>query len=107
MRYFLSARYYNGILREDDIYKWIISSEGKQATQYEKHPVDFAKEIRCMSKRYSELVNATELQRDGCLYPHVTNIGFINKYKSRQHLILLLSLGSNADVPAIEYLAKQ
>jgi hypothetical protein len=37
----------------------------------------------------------------------VTNIGFINKYKSRQHLILLLSLGSNADVPAIEYLAKQ
>ena len=100
-------RYYNGILREDDIYKWIISSEGKQATQYEKHPVDFAKEIRCMSKRYSELVNATELQRDGCLYPHVTNIGFINKYKSRQHLILLLSLGSNADVPAIEYLAKQ
>ena len=107
LRYFLSARYYNGILREDDIYKWIISSEGKQATQYEKHPVDFAKEIRCMSKRYSELVNATELQRDGCLYPHVTNIGFINKYKSRQHLILLLSLGSNADVPAIEYLAKQ
>ena len=89
------------------IQKWIISSEGKQATQYEKHPVDFAKEIRCMSKRYSELVNATELQRDGCLYPHVTNIGFINKYKSRQHLILLLSLGSNADVPAIEYLAKQ
>lgn len=79
LRYFLSARYYNGILREDDIYKWIISSEGKQATQYEKHPVDFAKEIRCMSKRYSELVNATELQRDGCLYPHVTNIGFINK----------------------------
>lgn len=90
LRYFLVARYYNGILREDDIYKWIISPKGKQVTGYETHPVEFAKEISCISKRYSDLVKATELQQDGGEYPHVTNIGFINKYKSRQHLILLL-----------------
>ena len=107
LRYFLVARYYNGILREDDIYKWIISPKGKQATGYETHPVEFAKEISCISKRYSDLVKATELQQDGGEYPHVTNIGFINKYKSRQHLILLLSLGKMADTQAIEYLAEQ
>lgn len=107
LRYFLISRYYNGILREDNIYKWIISSEGKLATKYEEHPLEFAKEIRSISKRYSDLVRATELQQDGGEYPHVTNIGFINKYKSRQHLILLLSLDRNANTQAVEYLAEQ
>lgn len=107
LRYFLIARYCNGNIREDDIYKWIISADGKRATQYEDHPVEFANEILCISKRYAELVKATELQQDGGDYPHVTNIGFINKYKSRQHLILLLSLGRNATREAIEYLARQ
>lgn len=107
LRYFLISRYTHGNIREDDIYKWIISPEGKAATGYETDPVGFAKEIRSISKRYAELVAATELQQDGGAYPHVTNIGFINKYKSRQHLILLLSLGTTADRETIEYLAEQ
>ena len=101
------SRYYNGVLREDDIYKWIISPDGKAATKYVEQPLLFAKELKKISKRYSDLVIATELVKDGGLYPNITNIGFVNKYKSRQHLILLLALDSNCSKEEIEYLAEQ
>ena len=107
LRYFLMARYYNGIMREDDIYKWIISPEGKRATKYETQPLKLAKELRTLSKRYSDLVIATEWIRDGSAYPNITNIGFVNKYKSRQHLIILLALHENCDRFVIEYLGEQ
>ena len=107
LRYFLMARYYNGIMREDDIYRWIISPDGKVATKYVEEPLSFAKELKKLSKRYSELVIATELVKDGGVYPNITNIGFVNKYKSRQHLILLLALDSNCSKYEIEYLAEQ
>lgn len=107
LRYFLMARYYNGILREDDIYKWIISSEGKNAIKYETHPLELAKELKYISKRYADLVEATECMKDGHIYSNTTNIGLVNKYKSRQHLIMLLALKVNCDLSVIEYLAKQ
>ncbi|MFT6638212.1 MAG: hypothetical protein ACJAYP_000781 [Flavobacterium sp.] len=107
LRYYLMARYHNGIMREDDIYKWIISPEGKAATNYESEPLAFAKELKKISKRYSDLVIATEWIKDGGQYPNITNIGFVNKYKSRQHLILLLALDSNCTKYEIEYLAEQ
>jgi hypothetical protein len=107
LRYFLMARYYNGIMREDDIYKWIISPEGKNATKYETHPLSLAKELRMLSKRYSELIIATELMQDGGEFPNTTNIGFANKYKSRQHLIMLLALHENSDKAVIEYVSEQ
>jgi len=107
LRYFLMARYHDGIIREDDIYKWIISPEGKNSTQYQAHPLEFAKELQKIAKRYAELVVATELVKDGGDFPKVTNIGFVNKYKSRQHLILLLALDINTDKTVLEYLAQQ
>lgn len=107
LRYFLMARYHDGIIREDDIYKWIISPEGKSVTQYHIHPLLFAKELQKIAKRYAELVIATELVKDGGDFPSVTNIGFVNKYKSRQHLILLLALDVNTDKTVLEYLAQQ
>ena len=107
LRYFLMARYHDGILREDEIYKWIISAEGKSITKYESQPLELAKELEKMSKRYSDLVNATMLQKDGGAYPAVTRIGFMNKYKSRQHLILLLALPVNCSKDNLEYLASQ
>src|SRR5690606_20293412 len=87
LRYFVMARYHDGIIREDEIYKWMITVEGKNATQYESKPLELAKELDKISKRYSDLVLATELMEDGGNYPNVTNLGYINKYKSRQHLI--------------------
>lgn len=107
LRYFLMARYHNGIVREDEIYKWIISPAGKTALNYEAKPYALAVELEKMAKRYADLVRATELQDDGGDYPDVTRIGFINKYRSRQHLILLLALDSNASLEAINYLAQQ
>lgn len=107
LRYFLMARYHDGILREDDIYKWVISPEGKGALKYEAKPYAFAVELEKMSKRYADLVLATELQNDGGDYPEVTRIGFINKYRSRQHLILLLALDNGASTSVVNYLARQ
>ena len=107
LRYFIIARYHNGIIREDELYRWFISKEGTSALNYERNPVGLAKELKVMSKRYSDLVVATELVKDGGQYPNVTNIGLVNKYRSRQHLILLLALSEQADKEAIEYLAKQ
>jgi hypothetical protein len=107
LRYFLMARYHKGVIREDDIYKWIISVDGKKTTQYEVKPLDFAKELKKISKRYADLVVATELLSDGGTNPAVTNIGFVNKYKSRQHLILILALDANCTNTEIEYLAQQ
>ena len=107
LRYFMMARYHNGILREDDIYNWIITKAGKAILKYETHPIELVKEIESMAQRYADLVNATKRLSDGSDYPHVTHIGFINKYKARQHLIMLLALSENADKSAIDYLAQQ
>jgi hypothetical protein len=107
LRYFLMARYHNGILREDEIYKWVISAEGKQATNYETQPLNLANELVKLSKRYADLVTATMQKGDGGEYPAVTRIGFINKYKSRQHLVLLLALKESADKSLIEALANE
>lgn len=59
------ARYHDGILREDDIYKWVITPPGKAALNYESKPYELAVELEKMAKRYADLVNATELQRTG------------------------------------------
>lgn len=107
LRYFLMARYHDGILREDDIYKWVISPTGKSALNYESKPYELAVELEKTAKRYADLVKATELQKDGGDYPEVTRIGFINKYRSRQHLILLLALDAHATTNALNYLARQ
>lgn len=107
LRYFLMARYYEGILREDELYKWVISPEGKRSLRYEEAPYDLAVELEKGAKRYANLVRATELLDDGGDYPDVTRIGFINKVKSRQHLILLLALDHACPVGAINYLARQ
>lgn len=107
LRYFLMARHYEGILREDELYKWIISPEGKKRLRYEEAPYDLAVELEKGARRYADLVCATELQDDGGAYPAVTRIGFMNKVKSRQHLILLLALDHTSTASAINYLADQ
>ena len=75
LRYFFIARYIVGteILREDSIYKWLISPEGKKATSYETKPIEFAKELATLSERYSNLVCATEEYSSN--YPNISHIG--------------------------------
>jgi len=107
LRYFLMARYHDGILREDEIYKWVISPAGKLALNFESDPFLLAVELEKLAKRYADLVIATELQSDGGEYPDVTRIGFINKYRSRQHLVLMLALDSSAPISALNFLARQ
>lgn len=107
LKYFLVGRYHRGILREDEIYKWIISAEGKSALSYQAEPLKLAKELERLAQRYSKLVNATENFSDHSPFPHVSNIGFVNKYGSRQHLVLLLALPQGCDDAIIDHLAEQ
>ncbi|KAA8994248.1 DUF262 domain-containing protein [Affinibrenneria salicis] len=110
LRYFLMARYHQGILREDNIYKWIISAEGETLLNYKLQPVVLVKELEQLSERYAKLVNATNdaaSWRDSLCYPHVTNIGYINKYRSRQHLVLLMALDTHCSDDVLDYLASQ
>jgi hypothetical protein len=107
LRYFLMARYHEGILREDELYKWVISAEGKRSLRYEEAPYELAVELEKGARRYADLVCATELLNDGGEYPDVTRIGFINKVKSRQHLILLLALDHTCPAGAVNHLARQ
>ena len=107
LRYFLMARYHNGILRDDEIYKWIISKEGKQSMQYEHEPMKLAKEMVKLSERYADLVNATTRKGDDGKYSAVSRLGFINKFNSRQHLIPLLALKEPCDTRLIDMLAKE
>ena len=107
LKYFLVARYHKGVLREDEIYKWIISTEGKLALNYESEPLRLAKEMEKLADRYAKLVNATEDFSDNSRLPHVSHIGFINKYGSRQHLVLLLALPVNSSDSLLDYLGRQ
>jgi hypothetical protein len=107
LRYFLTARYHHGVLREDDVYKWVISAEGRRALNYANEPVALAQALELAAKRYAELVVATGLAKDGGAYPAVTRIGYINKHPSRLHLVLLLALHEDAPPAAISYLAEQ
>lgn len=110
LRYFMIARYHNGIIREDDLYSWIISKEGKQKLQYEDQPLNLVNEMATAAKRYSYLVQATNSDNNEVginKYPNVVNIGYINKQRSRQHLILLMALNLNCDDNVVNYLAQQ
>ena len=106
-RYFMTARYHHGILREDELYKWIISAEGKTSLNYEAEPLKLVQELQQAAKRYSALVSATNSLGDGVSYPHITNIGYINKYRSRQHLVLLMALDLFCPNEVVDHLAAQ
>jgi len=107
LRYFLIARYHDGIIREDKLYTWIISREGREILRYEQNPMKFAEELLGSSKLYSELVTSTEKLGVEAKFKNVSAIGRINKYKSRQHLMLLLALNSDFRDEDIEYFAGQ
>lgn len=105
LRYFLIARYHNGILREDQIYSWITSSTGKTKIQYEKDQIKFAKEILSASEKYSAFIKATDTWDADLDYPHVTGIAYLSK-SARIPFILLLALKDSFEKKEINLLAK-
>ena len=81
--------------------------EGKEVTNYEDNPVAFAKELRA-SKRLMFVGpkhQCTGRRKNG--FPHLASIGFMNKYNSRSHLVLLMALHRDAEKDVINYLARQ
>lgn len=107
LRYAIISRYTNNGLKEDEIYKWIISDHGRNAIGLEQQPLEFARTLESLAKRYVLLTNATNKLAPGYNYQNVTGIGYINKKKSRQHLILLLALGESCPHYEIDYFGSQ
>lgn len=106
LRYFLMARYHNGVIREDEIYKWMISEEGKATVKYKSDPVGFAKELKSAAVKYARFIKATIAWDADTDYPSITGIGYLSKKTSRQHLVLLMALRDNIDNSIINLLAK-
>jgi hypothetical protein len=106
LRYFLMARYQDGIIREEEIYKWMISDEGKAKINYKAHPVEFAKELKAAAKKYCLFIKATTCWDADPVYPNITGIGFLGKKNSRQHLVLLLALKDTIENDVINLLAR-
>jgi uncharacterized protein with ParB-like and HNH nuclease domain len=106
LRYFLMARYHNGVIREDEIYKWMISDEGKSKVKYKSDPVAFARELRAAAGKFASFVKATNAWNADAVYPHITGIGYLSKKTSRQHLVLLLALKDNIDTAITNLLAR-
>lgn len=106
LRYFLIARYHDGVIREDEIYKWVISNKGKAKIKYEANPVQFAKEIVKASEKYAAYIKATGAWEADQNYPAVAGIGYLSKKNSRQHIILLLALNDTFSNQKINLLAK-
>lgn len=106
LRYFLMARYHEGIIREDEIYKWMISDDGKSKIKYKGNPVGFAKELKAAAAKYSLFIKATNAWDSDATYPYITGIGYLSKKTSRQHLVLLLALKDNIGINVTNLLAK-
>ncbi|MCZ8356247.1 MAG: DUF262 domain-containing HNH endonuclease family protein [Cyclobacteriaceae bacterium] len=92
LRYFITARYHDGVLREDQLYNWIISKEGKQRIGYQNDPLAFAKELKKGATLYSRYIKATNSWEEDSDFSSITGIGYLLKKNSRQHLIPLLAL---------------
>jgi hypothetical protein len=105
LRYFIIARYHDGVITEEDIYEWIVSAEGNTAIKYERNPVEFAKLLAKISKKYSDFVKAGGSWVEDTNYPSVTRLSYLSK-NARQPFILLLALNDSFDLAAINLLGK-
>lgn len=106
LRYFLMARYHDGVIREEEIYKWMISDKGKEKIRYQSDPVGFAEELKLAAVKYSTFVKATQARDADPKYPNITGIGYLSKKTSRQHLVLLMALRDHIGDSIINLLAK-
>lgn len=106
LRYFLMARYHNGIIREDEIYTWMTSLDGIAKIGYKANPIRFIKELRSAAEKYAKFIRATMSDKADVTYPNITGIGYLSKKTSRQHLVLLSALPDNAPDEVVNLLAK-
>ncbi|RYX87140.1 DUF262 domain-containing protein [bacterium] len=106
LRYFLMARYHNGIIREDEIYKWMISPTGKEKIKYQVDPISFVKELKVAAITYASFIKATNSWDADPNFPNITGIGYLSKKTSRQHLVLLMALPNNSAIELTNLLAK-
>ncbi|MCC8408605.1 DUF262 domain-containing HNH endonuclease family protein [Mucilaginibacter sp. UR6-1] len=106
LRYFLIARYHSRVIREDEIYKWMISPEGKEKIKYQANPIAFAKELKAAAATYAKFIKATNSWDADPEYPSITGIGYLSKKTSRQHLVLLMALPDNIQADVTRLLAK-
>ena len=109
LRYFIMANYKvnnskgDEILREDEIYKWIIKPENKYQCNYEKEPFDFVNFLIENAETYVAFFRGADKYGQNIFLDNIKKLG---GGSFRQHLILLLA-GRNLSKELFDHLAKQ
>lgn len=87
LRYFIFSRYDVDLLREDQIYSWLVKNEN--LCGYASSPLRFADELRVAALAYRNFLRGRDQQ--GQESPVLENIQLLGGSAARQHLILLLA----------------
>jgi hypothetical protein len=87
LRYFIFSRYDVDLLREDQIYSWLVKNES--LCGYASAPLHFAEELRTAALAYRNFLCGRDQQ--GQESPILENIQLLGGNAARQHLILLLA----------------
>lgn len=109
LRYFIMANYKvnssqgDEILREDEIYKWIIKDENKAQCNYEKAPFEFVNLLIENADIYVKFFKGADKYGQNVFLDSIKKLG---GGSFRQHLILLLA-SRNLSKELFDHLAKQ
>ncbi len=87
LRYFIFSRYDVDLLREDQIYSWLVKNES--LCGYATAPLRFAEELATAALAYRYFLRGRD--HTGHENPVVQNIQLLGGSAARQHLILLLA----------------
>jgi hypothetical protein len=87
LRYFIFSRYDVDLLREDQIYSWLVKNES--LCGYATAPLRFAEELATAALAYRHFLSGRD--HTGHENPVVQNIQLLGGSAARQHLILLLA----------------
>ena len=87
LRYFIFSRYDVDLLREDQIYSWLVKNE--TVCGYAQAPLQFAEELRRAALAYRGFLDGKS--PDGTARPVLENIQLLGGNAARQHLVLLLA----------------
>jgi hypothetical protein len=102
LRYFIFSRYDVDVLREDDIYDWLLKHE--PAVGYARQPVAFANELLEGARDYRNFLGGKD--HDGEKSRFLENLQLLGGKAARQHLILLLA-GRHLPGPLFDRLARE
>lgn len=102
LRYVILSRYDVEVLREDEIYEWLVRNDKRIG--YGKAPLNFARALLDAANAYSNFLSGKA--KDGTPNPFLENMRQLGGKAARQHLILLLA-AQHLPGPLFDRLARE